>query len=303
MPDSGELSCLLCGMRAVGEVLSESVRDDRTGRHQVMRCNVCGHIQLFPLPDEEADRSFYDGDRQARNLIPDFDFEVWRLKCQEDTGRRLGWLEQVRPAPARVLDIGSGYGFFVDAAASAGYEAAGLDLSAERVALARANLRGEFLCGLVDETFVEGRRGRFDAVTLFHVLEHVPEPVAFLNRCKALLNPGGRLLIEVPNAADALLWECTPYRDFYWQRAHLSYFDSARLELALRRAGCGTVKVEGVQRYGLRNLLNWVDSGRPQLEAPADKAPSPLLAEIDALYRRYREQTSRSDTLIVEMPL
>jgi SAM-dependent methyltransferase len=186
-------------------------------------------------------------------------------------------------------------------AVGAGYEAVGSDLSTERVALANANLRGEFVCGLVDDRFVEVQRGRFDLVTLFHVLEHVPMPVEFLGRCKALLSPGGTLLIEVPNVADALLWECAAYREFYWQRAHLSYFDAARLELALRRAGCGDVRVEGVQRYGVRNLLNWVDAGKPQLEAAAETVPNPVVAELEASYRRHREQALRSDSLTVEV--
>ena len=101
MPDTGEMSCLLCGVSAPAEVLSEALRDDRSGRHKVRRCSVCGHIQLFPLPDEEADKAYYDADRQARSLIPDFDFELWRQKCR---GYR------APPAVARAGAAGAGEG-------------------------------------------------------------------------------------------------------------------------------------------------------------------------------------------------
>jgi len=295
------MTCLLCGIGAPPAILSDRLRDDASGTHQVSRCSTCGHVQLHPLPADEADKEFYDADRQARAIIPEFDFEVWREKCREDTERRLGWLQRVRKAPARVLDIGSGYGFFVDACTAAGYRATGSDLSRQRVELARSNLRGEFACGLVDAAFVAGHRGRFDAVTVFHVLEHLPRPAEFLQRCRELLASAGVLLIEVPNLADALLAENGAYRGFYWQRAHLSYFDPARLELLLRRSGFDGFRVAGVQRYGLRNLLNWADAGKPQLEAAPPRRPSALVDNVEALYRSWREQALNCDTLVVEV--
>jgi SAM-dependent methyltransferase len=283
------------------DLLSDELRDDRSGSHKVWRCRTCGHIQLFPLPSEEADAVFYSADRQARNIIPDFDFDVWRQKCAEDTDRRLQWLRGVQPPSARILDIGSGYGFFVDACVQAGYEAMGSDLSVQRVELASAHMRGTFHQGLVDEAFVEQFGQQFDTVTLFHVIEHLPRPVSFLQRCLELLRSGGKLLIEVPNGADALVYSCPPYRSFYWQRAHLSYFDAPRLDLVLRRAGFDEFTVKGVQRYGVRNLLQWVDVGKPQLAVTAEEAPNPVVLALEQAYKMHRELALTCDTLVVEV--
>jgi hypothetical protein len=94
--------------------------------------------------------------------------------------------------------------------------------------------------------------------------------------------PEGRLLIEVPNLGDELLNYEVNYRHFYWQQAHLSYFDAARLELALRKAGIKDFSIRGVQRYGLRNLihLHWLDEGKPQLTAPTFRVKVPALAFV-----------------------
>ena len=200
-----------------------------------------------------------------------------------------------------MLDVGCGWGFFIDALARAGIEATGLDVSQERLALATAHLHGTFIQGEIDEAFVTVHHNRFQVVTLFHVLEHVRAPVTFLQQCLELVVPGGWLLIEVPNLGDELLNQQPQYRAFYWQRAHLSYFDAARLELTLRRAGLKDFAVRGVQRYGLRNLLHWLDEGKPQLTAPAFHATEPILVRLEQLCRADRERALTCDTLIAEV--
>jgi predicted SAM-dependent methyltransferase len=125
--------------------------------------------------------------------------------------------------------------------------------------------------------------------------------VTLLRQCFDLVAPGGWLLIEVPNLDDELLNQQTDYRAFYWMREHLSYFDAGRLELALRRAGLREYSLRGVQRYGLRNLLHWLDEGKPQLTEPAFHADEPILARLEQLYRADREGPLSCDTLIAEV--
>ncbi len=202
------------------------------------------------------------------------------------------------------MDIGCGYGFFVDLLVKSGYSATGIDIGRDRIDLAREHLEGTFIEGKIDESFVSDHREAFDVVTLFHVLEHIREPAKFLALCAALVAKEGKLLIEVPNFGDELLDQQVDYRAFYWQRAHLSYFDAARLDLVLRRAGFSrSFSVRGVQRYGLRNLLNWLDEGRPQLAAPSFQASEPMLLRLEEIYRSEREKTLRCDTLIAEVQL
>lgn len=245
-------------------------------------------------------------DGLTRALLGEVDFALERSKAAPDTSRRIDWLRSVFPREpsqiVQVLDAGCGYGFFVDALTALGCEATGIDVGSDRLTLARGNLSGSFIEGEVDEEFVATHRNQFHVVTLFHVLEHLRDPVAFLRNCSSLLAPGGLLQIEVPNLGDEFLTQQRAYRDFYWQLGHVSYFDNARLSLALYRAGAKEFTVRGVQRYGLRNLLNWLDQGRPQLIAPDYHVKGgPLLVRLEELYRRERERALACDTLIVEV--
>jgi 2-polyprenyl-3-methyl-5-hydroxy-6-metoxy-1,4-benzoquinol methylase len=295
-----DLTCILCEADAMAEVVSYEVRDDRSGLFKVVRCLTCGHIQLFPLPSEEENEKFYLIDEQARSQAGEYDFYLWKKKTDVDTKRHVDWVRSIK-SEGNVLDIGSGFGFFVDSLARFGYQVMGIDVGDERLSSARSNLKGKFLRSEVSENFVNQYSNRFEIVTLFHVLEHVLKPVEFLRYCFRVVAPGGYLLIEVPNVGDALLETCEPYRNFYWQRAHLNYFDLAHLELAFRRANFTNFSINGVQRYGLRNLLHWIDYGEPQVNDPSFYATDPALAELEIMYRRDRERCMSCDTLTAQI--
>lgn len=296
------MTCLLCSVSGLSEVVSPTLRDDSSGRLKVVRCLTCGHVQLFSLPSAEEDAALYEADSLTRSLMGEVDFPLEQNKASADTSRRVHWLRSVLPVgDGEVLDVGCGYGFFIDALTQAGYRATGIDVGEERLALAKAHLRGRFIQGGIDETFTTAYDNHFQVVTLFHVLEHLRAPVTFLRQCFELVAPAGWLLIEVPNLGDELLNHQAEYRAFYWQRAHLSYFDAAGLELALRRAGLADFSVRGVQRYGLRNLLNWLDERKPQLISPAFRETEVVLQRVEELYRADREHAVTCDTLIAEV--
>jgi 2-polyprenyl-3-methyl-5-hydroxy-6-metoxy-1,4-benzoquinol methylase len=208
------ITCLLCGASGPAEIISRTLRDDSSGRFKVVRCLTCGHVQLFPLPSSEDDRSYYNTDRQTQDLMGETNFELWRNKAAADTNRRVNWLSSVLDARGGVLDIGCGYGFFVDALAQRGYRATGIDVSQARLALAEAYCQGTFIRGEIEDGFLMSHREDFQVVTLFHVLEHVHQPVAFLRLCSELVAPGGWLLVEVPNVKDELLDQQIDYRRF-----------------------------------------------------------------------------------------
>lgn len=287
------------------ELVNSTLRDDHSDKFKVVRCLICGHVQIFPLPSSDADTEFYNKDRQTRNLMGKSDFLLENNKATEDTTRRIQWLQSVMPAErgGEVFDVGCGYGTFVDAITKAGYMATGLDVSEERMKLAKTHQQGLFIHGTINDEFIKNNCKRFHVVTLFHVLEHIQDPVTYLTQLSKLVAPNGYLLIEVPNLADELLSHNEEYREFYWQRAHLSYFDAARLELALRRAGLKHISIRGVQRYGLHNLLHWIDEGKPQLTNPAYRSSNSIIRNIEEHYNDLRERTLTCDTLTVEVKI
>lgn len=291
------ISCLLCKAAAgFVEITTAMLRDDSFGGHKIGRCCTCGHVQLFPLPN---DVDYYQVSSHTHNM-PRETFALKRSKSSIDTARRVEWVCSTASPGAKVLDVGCGYGFVIDALTREGYEATGLDISQVPLTVARAQLQGVFRLGEVDESFVTTYQSCFEVVTMFHVLEHVHEPVKLLKRCFELVRPNGWLLVEVPNVNEIMLKCCSEYRAFYWRKTHLSYFDATRLGAALHRAGWEDSSLRGVQRYGLGNLLHWLREGEPQLPIPTYYATNAIFKRLEQLYRTILEHSLSCDTLIAE---
>jgi 2-polyprenyl-3-methyl-5-hydroxy-6-metoxy-1,4-benzoquinol methylase len=291
--DEEKFACILCAA-ADHRPTSVALRDDPTGKYGITRCESCGHLQQWPLPDPREEKEFYDADRQRPTLEgSDFDYARMKQLCDADTSRRADWIAASVTARSRTLDVGCGYGFLVDELQSFGFVAVGIDISESRIALAQAHSRGRF-----ERSFVQDINESYEGVGLFHVLEHVRDPRAFLAACGRILDPGGRIFVEVPNVDDRLLLESVDYGAFYWQRAHLSYFDADNLRDLVESAGFTDVVVDGVQRYGLRNYLRWIDHGTPQLADP-DYGQEGFGSWIEEIYKQNRRQEMTCDTLIL----
>jgi 2-polyprenyl-6-hydroxyphenyl methylase/3-demethylubiquinone-9 3-methyltransferase len=109
----------------------------------------------------------------------------------------------VRPLQGlSVLDVGCGGGLIAEPLARMGARVTGLDPAVENIEAARRHAAGQGLdiayrAGRVEELAVEGLA--FDAVVCLEVVEHVPDPCAFLAACAAVVRPGGRLLLSTLN--------------------------------------------------------------------------------------------------------
>ena len=221
---------------------------DRVGDFRVLECGPCGFRHVVPLPGEEELREVYRHDYYAREK-PLYlersreDEPWWRVVHRE----RLETCEALLgPGRRRALDVGSGPGAFLAAGRERGWDVLGIEPSRQAAAYARGR-------GLpVVEDFLSAslarELGRFDAVHLNDVLEHLPDPRGHLGLCRELLDPGGVLCVAVPN-------DYSPFQDVLRRAAgfapwwvapphHLNYFDFDSLARLLERAGFEVVHRE-----------------------------------------------------------
>ena len=228
--------CRLCGSLAVhpwwqGPGLDMPDPEPFT----LFRCAACGFGFVVPLPDPAAAHALYpetfyrraDADRSPRNLFSRTLAWYEALTAEE----RLRWLG----SPAgdhRLLDVGCGNGAFLHRAARAGWKGVGVEPSGRSAEVAHAAYGVHVYYEALERAPLAP--GSFDAVTFWHVLEHVADLRGTLRTATALLHQRGKLVISVPNFAG---WECRLYRG-HWALfdvpRHVNFFTPATLRTLLR---------------------------------------------------------------------
>ena len=229
-----ETPCLLCNGRRWSLLLeaADYLPGSSGLRFAVVQCHDCGLCFTNPRPSSASIGQFYPPiyrPHQAKASTKRFRVSaLWRRPERE---------QQVIPwhGRGRLLDFGCGGGAFLERMHRRGWQVTGLDSAPMVVARVRRDRGLHALVGSLPHPQLQ--RGSFDVITMMHSLEHVHEPLEVLRAAHALLAPGGRLVVAVPNI-DSL-----PFRWFgmAWYALdlprHLTHFSPQTLPLILQRAG------------------------------------------------------------------
>ncbi len=288
--------CKICGSSS-RDVISAKVRD--SNEHSVYNCKECAHVQLFPLPEWSENKNFYSQNKQANWVRPVIDVEKMRNSLKTDTIRRADFIEKLFTKDQKILELGTGYGFFMEEMLKRGWNIEGSEIGASRREIAE-NITGKSLFEFdvcVEDDIILQFLNTFDVVVAFQVFEHVLGPVEFLKGIKKLLKPEGKVIIEIPNRDDHMVELSPGYRNFYFQKAHVSYFNSSDLEKLLAKSGFNAVETHFIQRYSVENAMSWLIANAPQIEAPSFFC-RPDLIWLDDFYREQLCLNGESDTLI-----
>ena len=106
---------------------------------------------------------------------------------------------------------------------------------------------------------------KFDIITMFHVLEHIPYQVETLKILKSKLKNKGKIIIEVPHAEDFLILqeELKEFKNFTFWSEHLILHTYKSLKSILSKAGFKNINIQYFQRYGFSNHLGWFLRQKP----------------------------------------
>ena len=268
LPELFDTACPLCGSDGSNTLFYAVDRLGLApGSFRLAECAECGLAFLSPRPDESELGGYYPrtywGGRQSgiKELLRAFEErskEAYKLKAVRQAG--LG--------PCRIIDIGCGRGEFLALLRGRGFEVFGLEPGLE----AARRGRDEYGIGITHGTLggVRLPESFYGAATLWHVLEHLPDPLSALEEIRAALVPGGRLLVAVPDFGS---WQAARFRqDWFGVDAprHLTHFTRETLRKMLEKAGFRVCMVtEGGPRYETAMLVRSLFPGlnRRKLDA------------------------------------
>jgi len=188
------VACPFCGS-------ADSSLYERYGSEMQYTYVICNHCKLvYQSPRPKYDQEFIDAayasyyqftetlDLNSKPDVPESSVKMFQKEVE--------YLLQFDKKRTAVLDIGSGMGTFLVAAKPYYQEAVGLDVSAQMAAFVEKQLGVKVLLEQF-ENFQYHRK--FSLIHMSHVIEHIPNPKSWLDRARQVLEPGGILVINVPN--------------------------------------------------------------------------------------------------------
>lgn len=235
------MNCPLCACAQASTFMEEST-------FTVLECASCG----FRFIDTSAPN--YPADAQYA-----FDqAEIGVIRPQwPHIQRRVKDVLRLKRPPGLALDVGCGKGEVALALSEKGFRCTGMDMKQGLISHLRTGFpQVEWTSASMSDLAGQGRR--FDLVTMYHVLEHIPDPGAALAAARSLANPGALIVIEVPNVGG---WEARlkGRKWHYYKADHVSYFRLRDLTRLAAEARLEVVAIRGYQHFSYPQGVIWKD--------------------------------------------
>ncbi len=245
------MKCYLCENTDFLDVKGQ-VRDNPDIK--IRKCSSCGLVFLDDC--SHIDDKFYENSGMEKTININCHFsETDKI----DTEKRFN-LHSKQLLDKHVLDFGCGAGSFLTRLKTE-------NISPYLYALEPNHRFFEYLKSnfTLYSSINEIPDGSLDSITMFHVMEHLKDPLQILKALFCKLKQGGKIIIEVPNCDDALLslYDCESFSNFTYWSCHLYLFNTITLRLLLEKTSYQIEDIKQYQRYSLANHLHWLAKGKP----------------------------------------
>lgn len=282
--------CYLCKGTAFNKKPG-SVRD--RPELNIFECISCGLVFLSSF-DHIAD-DFYENSKMYDKKRPDIEA---RLKeAAWDDERRFQFLKPLLPT-SRLLDFGCEAGGFLMMARKLVEIAHGVELETCLKSHYQKNALTIFYN--ISEIPENVRGTKYDIITMFHVLEHIPDPKKILYELSEMLTDKGQIIMEVPNADDALLtlYKNEPFSHYNYWSCHLYMFTSKTIKMLFSQINLKVNYIKQIQRHPLSNHLYWLANGKPGGHKKWHFLDSP---DLHASYEKHLATIGKCDTILASI--
>ena len=211
------MNCILCNKNNFETISS---RDSKNNSFlKVVFCKSCGMIQQDPIPSEKEMRDYYANEYRQdykKTYVPKLKHILRAGNLAID---RIIFLQKNFITEGKLLDVGAGGGEFTYLCGLKGFESEGIEPNIGYSNFAQNEYSININTGQLSDV-----EGQFEVITMFHVLEHIPDPVHTFEKLWGLLTDNGYLFIEVPNIETN---DASPHNIYF--KAHIHYFSEATL--------------------------------------------------------------------------
>ncbi|MBK8977836.1 MAG: class I SAM-dependent methyltransferase [Planctomycetes bacterium] len=285
-------TCQLCG-------------SDRSTLHfaeppyKVLRCDGCGLVYVTPRWSDDALREVYGEDYWRSDSPKTKGYADYASEAElylKTFRRRTRLVRRYLPTdrPARILDVGCAAGYFLRVMQDLGHDVRGVEVSEAIAGDAQASLGAERVwVGTLDSVPREQpgfEPGSFDLVSMWDVIEHVPDPQQLLRDALAMLRPTGHLLIETQNVDSRFANVLGPKWHHYKHEEHIYHFNPHTIRMVLDQAGFDVARLTSA--FGGKYVsFGFIAERAARLNRLASLALKPLAAFKRAnVYLNFRDE-------------
>lgn len=275
--------CPVCGSSSVNPLLT--VKDHSVSGEDfvIWQCSHCSLRFTQDVPDEEAIGKYYQSSDYIShsNTNAGLINKLYQRVRNYTLNQKANLIINNTVKRGKILDIGAGIGAFINTMKTKGWEIVGIEPDEG----ARRQAKDLFHIELKQTNeFYQLPDNSFDAITLWHVLEHVHQLHACVEKLKSLLKPGGKIFIALPNytskdqAIYKLFWAA------YDVPRHLYHFTPKAMDILMKRHGLKITsknpmwfdsfyisllssKYKNAWLWGKQGKTNWIGAGLSGLQS------------------------------------
>lgn len=293
--------CPLCKSGSNDQsIVTPHVYGDVTKSRAFYHCNKCDVRYQYPALTPEEEARFYAAEFEGFMAGRSGEAGGWlgtesHIRANEPTMlRRMKYLSPLVKQGSNILEVGCSSGFMLFPFQKKGHTCTGIEPSGFFSEYVRKHDIDVYPS--IDDLQAKNPGMKFDIITHFFVLEHIADPLSFLESQYDLLNPGGKIIFEIPNAADVLysVYDIPAFERFYWSVAHPWYFTEQSLIHLLDKLN-RPYEILFDQRYDLSNHMTWARDGKP---GGMGRYTAQLGEKLEEFYKESLIESKMCDTLI-----
>ena len=236
-------NCPACGSSEMTTHLQAKDYTVSKNTFNIVRCAACDLLFTNPRPEAEQASYFYQSENYIShsNTQKGFINKLYHAVRKITLKQKTNLIQGEQQGTKNLLDIGCGNGHFLHACQLAGWNTFGMELDPETAARAAA-LTGQSIFPNLQAIPEEPQ---FELISLWHVLEHVYEIDAYFEFFKKRINPGGKLLLALPNSKS---FDADYFKEFwaaYDVPRHIYHFNPETIQSIAKKHGFKLAKQHG----------------------------------------------------------